>query len=92
MNNKECICRCEEVTKEEVLQAIGEGKQSLKSIKQATRAGMGACQGRTCGRLISRLLLSEGVAREEALRLDRPRFPLVPIPISALDTGGEDDA
>jgi NAD(P)H-nitrite reductase large subunit len=91
MNSKEYICRCEEVTKEEVLQAIREGKQTLKSIKRATRAGMGACQGRTCSKLITTLLLREGVPEEEALELDKARFPLVPIPVSSLEIGGEGD-
>jgi len=91
MNKKEYICRCEEVTKEEVLQAIREGKQNLKSIKRATRAGMGACQGRTCSKLITSLLLREGVPEEKALEPDKARFPLVPIPIASLEIGGEGD-
>ena len=90
MNKKECVCRCEEVTEEEILQAIKDGKHTLKSIKKATRA-MGACQGRTCAKLISRILLREGIAREEALELDKHRFPLIPIPVSSLNIGGEED-
>ncbi len=50
------ICRCEEVTKEEIEQAIGEGATTLGGIKRRTNAGMGLCQGRTCRKLISSML------------------------------------
>ena len=50
------ICRCEEATESEVLEAIRAGARSLNDIKRMTRAGMGLCQGRTCRRLVSGLL------------------------------------
>lgn len=81
------ICRCEEVTRADVLQAIAEGCHTVESVKRATRAGMGACQGRTCGRLIQQILLSQGIQSPDTLRPDKPRFPVVPCEIYAL--GGE---
>lgn len=64
MNNKKntngkVICRCEEVTEEEIRQCIAEGCKTLREIKLATRAGMGLCQGRTCSKIISRILVEE---------------------------------
>ncbi|MDX9872611.1 MAG: (2Fe-2S)-binding protein [Clostridia bacterium] len=50
------ICRCEEVTKEEIEAAIAEGALTLSGIKKRTHAGMGLCQGRTCRRLITDML------------------------------------
>ncbi|MDR1625005.1 MAG: (2Fe-2S)-binding protein [Spirochaetia bacterium] len=50
------ICRCEEVTREEILAAIADGATTVKGVKIRTEAGMGLCQGRTCRRLISQLL------------------------------------
>ncbi len=50
------ICRCQEVTEAEVRQAIDQGCRSLKGIKNRTEAMMGLCQGRTCRRLIERML------------------------------------
>ncbi|MGQ9595626.1 MAG: (2Fe-2S)-binding protein, partial [Anaerolineae bacterium] len=48
MNDDEIIiCRCEEVTKGEILEAIRDGCDSVIWIKRKTRAGMGLCQGRT---------------------------------------------
>ena len=52
----EIVCRCEEVTAEEIMAAIRAGADSLDAVKRATRAGMGFCQGRTCKRLIARML------------------------------------
>ncbi len=81
------ICRCEEVTKRDVLQAIEDGWHTVASIKRATRAGMGACQGRTCGRLILQILVAEGIEKPDALEPDKARFPAVPCDISSF--GGE---
>ncbi|MCP4177680.1 MAG: (2Fe-2S)-binding protein [bacterium] len=57
-DNKEkiYICRCEEITLEEVQQAIKNGAVSLDGIKRRTHAGMGLCQGRTCSKLITSML------------------------------------
>ncbi|RKX79938.1 MAG: (2Fe-2S)-binding protein [Spirochaetes bacterium] len=50
------ICRCEEITLEEIIQAIDNGCTSLNEIKRYTRAGMGLCQSRVCSRLIARII------------------------------------
>lgn len=54
------ICRCEEVTREEVLSAIEDGAATVTGVKVRTHAGMGLCQGRTCRRLVSQLLAQHG--------------------------------
>ena len=54
--NETIICRCEEVTEEQILAAISDGAATVTGVKIRTNAGMGLCQGRTCRRLISRLL------------------------------------
>ncbi len=58
-NEKVYICRCEEVTKEEIEKAIEEGASTLAGIKRRTHAGMGLCQGRTCRKMISNMLTTE---------------------------------
>jgi NAD(P)H-nitrite reductase large subunit len=57
--NGKVVCRCEEVTEEEVHQCIADGCETLREIKLATRAGMGLCQGRICCKIISRILAEE---------------------------------
>lgn len=46
------ICRCEDVTIEEVQALIEKGYTSMDEIKRLTRCGMGQCQGRTCRTLL----------------------------------------
>lgn len=47
------VCRCEDVRAAEVEQAIAAlGCRSVNEVKRLTRAGMGACQGKVCYRLV----------------------------------------
>lgn len=51
------VCRCEEVTYGDFRSTVeATSGASLRSIKLATRAGLGICQGRTCGTTIEQLL------------------------------------
>jgi len=50
------ICRCEEVKLGEIKKAILEGAITVEDVKRRTRAGMGLCQGKSCGRIIARLI------------------------------------
>jgi len=52
------VCRCEEVTEEEILEAIKDGATTINGIKRRTQAGMGLCQGRTCRRIITKMLVN----------------------------------
>ena len=53
------ICRCEEITRGEIKEAIRNGMRTLNGIKRITRAGMGLCQGQTCQRLVAQILSEE---------------------------------
>lgn len=50
------ICRCQEVTEEEIIRAMEDGATTIKGVKIRTEAVMGLCQGRTCKRLIEKML------------------------------------
>lgn len=83
------ICRCEEVTREEILEAIRDGCDSVTWVKRKTRAGMGLCQGRTCGHLVARILAEErGTSLAEVLP-DTRRPPVRPIPLGILEESEE---
>lgn len=49
------VCRCEDVPYS-ALDAGAESSRSLRASKLTTRAGLGICQGRTCGRTVEELL------------------------------------
>lgn len=80
---KKLVCRCEEVTEEEVRQAIKDGARTLKEIKMITRAGMGLCQSRSCSKIISRILAEETGISIDKIKPAGYRPPLRPIAISA---------
>lgn len=43
------LCRCEQVTEAEVVDAVRRGARTLDAVKRRTRAGMGKCQRGFCG-------------------------------------------
>ena len=55
------ICRCENVTEAEIVQAIHRhvGARSIDAVKRRVRAGMGRCQGGFCGPRIIEILERE---------------------------------
>lgn len=57
----EVICRCETVTKAEILQAVHNplGVDTMTSIKYRTRAMMGRCQGGYCQMRIAQIIREE---------------------------------
>ncbi len=62
----EVVCRCEMVTKTEIVDAINNklGAESLNAIKYRSRATMGRCQGGFCGPRIVDLMLENGKSPE----------------------------
>ncbi|MCL2367113.1 MAG: (2Fe-2S)-binding protein [Oscillospiraceae bacterium] len=83
-DNEIMICRCEDVTKADILQCIADGYHTLDEIKRVTRAGMGPCQGRTCRQLIAAELAKHyGVSMEDVL-MTTFRPPVKPISLGAL--------
>lgn len=55
------ICRCETVTKGEIIDAIQDpvGARSVRAVRRRTRAGMGRCQGGFCGPKVVEILAEE---------------------------------
>ena len=79
------ICRCEEVSEEEILEAYESGADTVDAVKRRTRAGMGLCQGRTCLRLVSQILAKK---KGEAMGDQIPpsfRPPVRPIKLGWLE-------
>ena len=83
-DNETIICRCEDITREKILECIAEGYRTLDEIKRVTRAGMGPCQGRTCRSLIAtELSRAYGIPMEDIL-MPTFRPPVKPISLGAL--------
>ena len=58
------VCRCEHVTRAEVVAALRNpfGARTMDAVKRRTRCGMGRCQGGFCTPRIVEILQDEGVA------------------------------
>jgi len=78
------VCRCERITAGTIRELIRKGYRDVNEVKAVTRAGMGACQGKTCQPLIKRLFSEEGVPFTDVTEnTRRPLFIEVPIGIFA---------
>ena len=89
------ICRCEDMTRQALLDVIAEGYETIDEIKRVTRAGMGPCQGRTCRQLIAQELASYYHIPMEAVLQPTFRPPTKPIFMGTLadayePEGGDD--
>ena len=84
------ICRCEEVTRGQICTSIDElGAQSARTAKLFTRAGMGLCQGRVCGRNVSEIVADHlGQKVSDSERIAGSQRPLAaPISLGELGDG-----
>jgi NADPH-dependent 2,4-dienoyl-CoA reductase/sulfur reductase-like enzyme len=77
------VCRCENVRLATIEAAVAEVR-STGAVKRLTRAGMGQCQGRFCGFVVTELVRgATGVAVDERSGF-APQPPLRPTPLWAL--------
>lgn len=80
------VCRCEEVTLQELEETARKYNSSARELKLLTRAGMGFCGGRTCRQAVDRVLTDitgEDPTNELPLKVAPPVRPL-----SLTDLGG----
>jgi NADPH-dependent 2,4-dienoyl-CoA reductase/sulfur reductase-like enzyme len=77
-------CRCEEVSVGQIRRAVRLGAPGPNQLKAFTRCGMGPCQGRICGPIVSAVIAdSRGLPIAE-VGTYRPRAPYKPITVGAI--------
>ena len=81
-NNSMYVCRCEEITKAEVIQAVRNGATSVNEVKRLLRAGMGLCQGRNCAKTIERIIAEELGVSPAQVQQSTKRGPVRPIKLT----------
>jgi NAD(P)H-nitrite reductase large subunit len=91
MDDETIICRCEELTAGEVRAAIRLGLSTVNEVRRYTRAGMGLCQGRTCGRLVAQLLAEETGRPLSDFLPATSRPPVRPVEVATL-AGAADES
>ncbi|HIS03772.1 MAG TPA: NAD(P)/FAD-dependent oxidoreductase [Candidatus Pullichristensenella avicola] len=61
------ICRCENVTEAEIVEAVRRGARTVDGVKRRTRAGMGRCQGGFCTPRVMEIIAREAAIPEEKI-------------------------
>jgi NADPH-dependent 2,4-dienoyl-CoA reductase/sulfur reductase-like enzyme len=78
------VCRCEEVTAQQIVDTVRLGCAGPNQLKSFIRCGMGPCQGRFCGLTVTELIArARGVPPAE-VGYYRLRFPIKPITLGEL--------
>ncbi|MGE5593948.1 MAG: (2Fe-2S)-binding protein [Betaproteobacteria bacterium] len=83
------ICRCEDVTLDEIRDLIAKGYTTVEEIKRITRCGMGPCQGRTCRQLVLAEIAKATATNIADLAAGKFRPPTKPVRLGgAVAAGG----
>jgi NADPH-dependent 2,4-dienoyl-CoA reductase/sulfur reductase-like enzyme len=82
--NDVIVCRCEEVTAAAIRDVVRQGCLGPNQAKAFLRAGMGACQGRLCGPVVSELIAEARGVTPAEVGYYRIRPPLKPIAVGEL--------
>lgn len=92
-NNKDLtiMCRCEDITVDEVRSYIEKGITDLEQLKRLLRVGMGPCQGRTCTPLIVSELAKATGKKVQDIPLTVFRQPTTAVKLGVLAGGTEHD-
>lgn len=77
------VCRCEDVTRAEVEEALERGAADVNQLKSWTRCGMGPCQGRMCGDTVAQIVAARTGSRA-AVGAWAARVPLRPLNVDAM--------
>ncbi len=77
------ICRCEDITYGEIIDAIDAGATTIDELKYVLRVSMGPCQGKGCLSIIRRILAERLGKRESEIELPKKRPPFMPVKFDA---------
>jgi NADPH-dependent 2,4-dienoyl-CoA reductase/sulfur reductase-like enzyme len=78
------VCRCEEVTAGRIREMAKLGCQGPNQTKFFSRCGMGPCQGRMCGIVVTQILASELGRSPTEIGAYHIRAPLKPVPLASI--------
>ena len=85
------VCRCEEVTKGEIRQAVHAGLFEIAEIRRYLRCGMGLCQGQTCAKLVKGIVARELNVSPAELEPATSRAPMRPIEMHVFANEAKED-
>jgi len=86
-DRKRFICLCEDVTEEDLEQAVAEGFDGIETLKRYSTAGMGPCQGKVCNSSF-REVCARATGRDLAdVSAPTTRPPCAPVELGVLAAG-----
>lgn len=79
--SKTIICRCEDITENEIKGAIAQGHHHIESLKRFLAIGTGPCQAKNCLVLLTRIMIEEGILSPEQASpiVSRPPLGMTPL-------------
>ena len=78
------VCRCEEIRVSDIKDAIKKGCKTPNQLKSFSRCGMGPCQGRQCGNIVSELMAEITKKPVQEIGYYRLRSPIKPLNMNEL--------
>ena len=82
--NKEIVCFCQDITKEDIIRAIDEGYDHIETLKRFTGVFMGPCQGKTCALNVISIFSQKCGKSLDKINVPTIRPPVVPVTLGAL--------
>ncbi|MEE9162784.1 MAG: glycine cleavage T C-terminal barrel domain-containing protein, partial [Candidatus Neomarinimicrobiota bacterium] len=81
---KRFVCFCEDVTAEDIADAIAEGFDDIQMLKRYTTVSMGPCQGKLCLKALVGICARQTGRSIAETGVTTARPPLQPVPLGAL--------
>ena len=78
------VCRCEEVTAQNIVDAVAIGCHGPNQVKSFLRCGMGPCQGRMCSLTVTEVIAQARGLTPAEIGTFRLRPPVKPITVAEL--------
>ncbi|OED38600.1 FAD/NAD(P)-binding oxidoreductase [Chromatiales bacterium (ex Bugula neritina AB1)] len=78
------VCRCEEVTAGDIRSLVPAGCTGPNQTKAFSRCGMGPCQGRFCGLIVTEILAAANQLTPDQVGAYRIRSPIKPVTLAEL--------
>ena len=94
MNNKDqiIICRCSDVTLQDIHELLEQGYTSFEDLKRLLRIGMGPCQGQTCAELVRKEIAAYLHKEVESVPIHKTRPLTMGVKLKAIAGSEEDES
>jgi bacterioferritin-associated ferredoxin len=84
------ICRCEDITLDDIDKLIVNGAQTIDEIKRLCRCGMGPCGGKTCSNLLRDIISKTTKIPVSEVKHPTVRPPAKNVKLGILAKAGEE--